>query len=109
MDSVSAWKTEIKLIRECTNWSKLLDYLSGHNSTKSSVKSPDKMNGNPFAAWMSENTTLSENSISKYSGVIGTISKEMYRKGTISKPFENMSLFELDIAIAHTLNDSDFI
>lgn len=67
------------------------------------------MNGNPFAAWMSENTTLSENSISKYSGVIGTISKEMYRKGTISKPFENMSLFELDIAIAHTLNDSDFI
>lgn len=109
MDSVSAWKTEIKLIRECTNWSKLLDYLSGHNSTKSSVKSPDKMNGNPFAAWMSENTTLSENSISKYSGAIGTISKEMYRKGTISKPFENMSLFELDIAIAHTLNDSDFI
>lgn len=67
------------------------------------------MNGNPFAAWMSENTTLSENSISKYSGAVGTISKEMYRKGTISKPFENMSLFELDIAISHTLNDSDFI
>ena len=58
---------------------------------------------------MSENTSLSENSISKYSGAVGTISKEMYQKGTISKPFENMSLFELDIAIASTMNDSDFI
>ena len=109
MDSVSAWKTEIKLIRECTDWSKMLDYLSGCDSTKSPAKPSNKMHSNPFSVWMSENTSLSENSISKYSGAVGTISKEMYQKGTISKPFEDMSLFELDIAIACTMNDSDFI
>ena len=109
MDQVSAWKTEIKLIRECADWSKMLDYLSGCDSSKSSARSPNNMNSNPFSVWMSENTSLSDNSISKYSRAVGTISKEMYRKGTISKTFENMSLFELDIAIAHTLNDSDFI
>ena len=34
MDSVSAWKTEIKLIRECTNWSKLLDCVGGQRDTQ---------------------------------------------------------------------------
>lgn len=63
----------------------------------------------PFAVWMSQNTKLSESSIGKYSGAVGTMSKEMYQKNTIQKPLEDMSPFELDLAIALILSDPDFV
>lgn len=64
---------------------------------------------NPFSDWLTQNTELSESSIKKYSSAVSTISKEMYQKGVIQKPLENMPPFELDIAIALTLGDPDFI
>ena len=67
-------------------------------------------NGNIFAFsdWLFKSTLLSTSSIKKYSGAVSTISKEMIAKGTISKPLETMSLFELDNAIFRTSADPDF-
>lgn len=64
---------------------------------------------NPFYDWLTQNTALSESSVSKYTGAVGTISKEMHEKGVIQKPLENMSPFELELAIALIINNSDFI
>ena len=102
------WKQELKLIRECSDWSKLQRYL-GLSSATSAPKQASVKVSNPFSDWLSQNTGLSESSVGKYSGAVGTISKEMYQKGTIQKPLENMSPFELDLAIALTMSDSDFI
>ena len=102
------WKQELKLIRECSDWSKLQRYLGLTAATPAPTHAPAKVS-NPFSDWLSQNTELSESSVGKYSGAVGTISKEMYQKGTIQKPLENMSPFELDLAIALTMGDSDFI
>lgn len=102
------WKQELKLIRECSDWSKLQHYLGLATADPAPTHTPVKV-CNPFSDWLSQNTDLSESSVGKYSGAVGTISKEMYTKGTIQKPLENMSPFELDLAIALTMSDSDFI
>ena len=44
---------------------------------------------------------LSECSVAAYTNAFGKILDEMQQKGTIRKPLENMSLFELDLAISH--------
>lgn len=109
MDPIAVWKKELRLIESCTDWSRLQKYLNGATA---SVQMPillDSEVSNPFADWLSQNTELSERSIDNYAGAVGTISKEMCQKGTISKPFENMSPFELDCAIAHTMSDPDFV
>ena len=62
-----------------------------------------------FSEWLSQNTNLSESSVGKYSGAIGTISKEMIQREVIPKPLENMTPFELDLAIALTMSNGDFI
>lgn len=108
MDPVQVWKQELKLIRECSDWSKLQRYLGLTPVVPIPTQSPAKVS-NPFSDWLSQNTELSESSVGKYSGAVGTISKEMHQKGTIQKPLENMSPFELDLAIALTMSDSDFI
>ena len=48
MDPILAWKTELKLIRECTDWSKLQRYLAG---TKIFEKGPVRSTktSNPFS------------------------------------------------------------
>ena len=102
------WKQELKLIRECSDWSKLQRYLGLATAIPAPTQASVKVS-NPFSDWLSQNTGLSESSVGKYSGAVGTISKEMYQKGTIQKPLENMSPFELDLAIALTMSDSDFI
>ncbi len=102
------WKHELKLIRECSDWSKLQRYLGLAATVPAPIQAPVKVS-NPFSDWLSQNTDLSESSVGKYSSAVGTISKEMYTKGTIQKPLENMSPFELDLAIALTMSDSDFI
>lgn len=102
------WKQELKLIRECSDWSKLQNYLGLSTVAPTPKQAPVKVSS-PFSDWLSQNTDLSESSVGKYSGAVGTISKEMYQKGTIQKPLENMSPFELDLAIALTMGDSDFI
>lgn len=64
---------------------------------------------NPFTDWLGKNTELSDSSITKYSGAVGTISKEMYAAGIISKPLYNMNSFELDIAIALVMKNESFV
>ena len=102
------WKQELKLIRECSDWSKLQHYLGLATADPAPTHTPVKVY-NPFSDWLSQNTDLSESSVGKYSGAVGTISKEMHQKGTIQKPLENMSPFELDLAIALTMSNPDFI
>lgn len=109
MDPIAVWKKELRLIEACSDWSRLQHYLTGSDATKPTSTLPTIQNSNPFFDWMALNTGLSESSIGKYSGAVGTISKEMYQKGTIQKPLENMSLFELDLAIALIMSDPDFV
>lgn len=103
------WKKELRLVEACSDWSKLQNYLDSTDTIMHISKLPLSKISNPFSDWLSQNTKLSESSIEKYSGAIRTISREMYQQGTIQKPFENMSPFELDLAIALTMNDPEFI
>ena len=108
MTPEAVWKLERRMIVECKEWSRLQNYLdSGIIATTPTITSP--LSNNPFFDWLSQNTELAGSSVGKYSGAVGTVSKEMYQKGIIQKPLENMSPFELDIAIALIMNDPDFI
>lgn len=109
MDPVDVWKKELRLIESCSDWSRLQNYLSGANIPNPVSVLPVTRTSKSFSDWLSQNTELSESSIDKYSGAVGTISREMCQKGTIQKPLENMSPFELDLAIALTISDPDFI
>lgn len=109
MDPIVVWKKELRLIESCSDWSRLQNYLNDMSTTNSVSVVPITRISNPFSNWLSQNTKLSESSIEKYYGAVGTISKAMCQKGTIQKPLENMSPFELDIAIALTMSDPDFI
>lgn len=109
MDPVAVWKKELRLIESCSDWSRLQNYLNSTDTVKHIPVLPVTKISNPFSDWLIQNTELSESSIGKYSGAVNTISKEMCQKGTIQKPFENMSMFELDLAIALTMSDPDFI
>lgn len=62
----------------------------------------------PFSGWLSQNIGLPENFIVAYTNAFGKISEEMHQKGTIRKPLENMSPFELDLAISLIISDTDF-
>lgn len=62
-----------------------------------------------FTVWLSENTNLSDSSVIKYVSAVRTVSNEMLDKHIISKPIQNMSTFELDIAISNILSHEDFI
>lgn len=64
---------------------------------------------NPFSLWLHQNTKLSESSINKYSGAISTISRKMHQNGIIKQPLENMSPFELDLAIALIMSNPGYI
>lgn len=109
MGPIAVWKNELRLIESCSDWSKLQKYLADTDTTKSTSTLLPIQNSTPFSDWMSQNTELSESSITKYSGAVGTVSKEMCLKGTIQKPLEDMSPFELDLAIALILSDPDFV
>lgn len=109
MDPITVWKKELRLIEACSDWSRLQNYLDATDAIMHLSEFPIAKISNPFSEWLSQNTELSESSIDKYSGAISTISREMCQKGTIQKSFENMSPFELDLAIALTMNDPDFI
>lgn len=106
---VEVWKEELDHIRQCQEWGRLRDYLDGVQ-----VEAPPKNTGtiisaNPFTEWMGRNTALSESSITKYYGAVGTVSREMLDLGIISKHLQNMNAFELDIAISAILNHPYFI
>jgi predicted restriction endonuclease len=62
-----------------------------------------------FAAWMKENSTLSDSSIYKYSRAVNTVSNDMIEKGIISESLLTMSNILLDRAIVVILKDADFI
>ena len=62
-----------------------------------------------FSAWMSKNTTLSDNSIYKYKRAVNTISNDMKECGVIHKSLFDMNQFELDIAINMIFQNHQFI
>ena len=64
---------------------------------------------NPFTEWLGQNSELSDSSISKYSGAVGTISKDMIAAGIIQKPLFNMNAYELDNAIESVMKSQSFI
>lgn len=64
---------------------------------------------NKFSEWMNEHTSLSESSIEKYTRAVNTISKDMLSAGIINNSLLNMSLSELDLAVALILVNPEFI
>lgn len=80
--------------------------LDSANSTV--VLLPNIYSSTPFPNWLAQNIRLPEGSIVAYSDAVGAISKKMHQKGTIRKPLENMSPFELDLAISLIISDADF-
>lgn len=109
MEPIAVWKQELKLIRECDNWNRLREYLDGVSGTTTHAFAAKHMESNPFANWLNQNTTLADSSISKYAGAVGTISREMLDRGVIQKPLENMTAFELEIALSVTMIDEEFV
>lgn len=108
----AAWKQELELIRQCEDWSPLRTYLSGNLKAPQfppKPRMPNLSESNPFTVWLSENTDLSDSSVIKYVSAVRTVSTEMLDKHIISKPIQNMSAFELDIAISNILGNEDFI
>ena len=80
--------------------------LDSANSTV--VLLPNIYSSTPFPNWLAQNIRLPESSIVAYTNAFGKISEEMHQKGTIRKPLENMSPFELDLAISLIISDTDF-
>ena len=78
------------------------------SANRSSALLSTTHSSNPFSDWLAQNIGFSESSIGTYSDAVGAISKEMHQKGTIQKPLETMSPFELDLAIFLIINDRDF-
>jgi len=109
MDPIAVWKQELKLIRECDNWDRLRKYLDGVKETSACTPTAKKTESNPFVKWLNQNTNLANSSISKYAGAVETISREMLERGVIQKPLENMTAFELEIALLVTMTDDEFI
>ena len=64
---------------------------------------------NKFSEWMNEHTSLSESSIEKYTSAVNTISNDMLSAGIINNSLLNMSLSELDLAVALILVNPKFI
>lgn len=64
---------------------------------------------NKFSEWMNEHTSLSESSIEKYTRAVNTISNDMLSAGIINNSLLNMSLSELDLAVALILVNPKFI
>ena len=64
---------------------------------------------NKFSEWMNEHTSLSESSIEKYTRAVNTISNDMLSAGIINNSLLNMSLSELDLAVALILVNPEFI
>lgn len=62
-----------------------------------------------FSIWMSENSTLSESSIYKYTRAVNTISNEMLDEHIIYKSLLSMNRIELDLAIIDILQNEQFI
>ena len=108
-DPVEVWREELDHIRKCQEWHRLRGYLDGATVEVSVKESGGATVTNLFAEWMGKNTTLSGSSIAKYYGAIGTISHDMFERGVIPKQLQNMTAFELDIAISTILNHSYFI
>lgn len=108
MDPIAVWKAELNQVRQCTEWSRLSDYLSGKSEVAPQIKAPAVKN-QPFYQWLSSTSKLAESSIGKYAGAVGTISRDMLSLGVIAKPLEDMSIFELDRAISSILNNTSFM
>ncbi len=63
---------------------------------------------NLFSIWMTENSTLSDNSIYKYTRAVNTISNEMLNLNIIQNSLFSMNIVDLDFAIYNILNDTNF-
>lgn len=63
---------------------------------------------NKFSGWMNEHTSLSESSIEKYTRAVNTVSKDMLSAGIIKDSLFNMTLTDLDLAVALILVNPEF-
>jgi hypothetical protein len=62
-----------------------------------------------FYEWMKFHSTLSDSTLEKYSRAVNTVSKDMLSIGVIKKSLLDMSLAELDYAVAVILHNKEFI
>lgn len=62
-----------------------------------------------FSEWMTRKTNLSANSVYKYALAVGTTSREAVDRHIIEKDLFDMSVEEIDIAVAAILADPVFI
>ena len=73
------------------------------------ARSSVPISSEPFYQWLVVNTVLSASSVEKYARAIRTISADMSNHSVISKPLQNMSSFEIDIAIPAIMGDPYFV
>lgn len=104
-----AWKQELNAIQNCTDWSLLVAQLTPVLNIPPEKQSDHPSDNNSFSAWLSVNTNLADSSIYKYSSAVRVISNEMLDRRIIAKPIQNMSVFELDIALSNILGNPEFI
>lgn len=64
---------------------------------------------NDFYDWMKSHNTLSESTLEKYTRAVSAVSNDMILAGVINKSLLEMSLTELDYAIAVILQNEQFI
>ena len=62
-----------------------------------------------FAAWMKENSSLSDSSVYKYSRAVNTVSNDMLERGVISESLLEMPSLILDRAVSDILQDDAFV
>ena len=62
-----------------------------------------------FAAWMKENSSLSDSSVYKYSRAVNTVSSDMLERGVISESLLEMPSLILDRAVSDILRDDAFV
>ena len=62
-----------------------------------------------FAAWMKENSSLSDSSVYKYSRAVNTVSSDMLERGVISESLLEMPSLILDRAVSDILKDDAFV
>ena len=62
-----------------------------------------------FSKWLISTSSLSENSVYKYTHAVKTISDEMLSERVLDKPLADMELYEVDLAIAIIFHTPSFV
>ena len=62
-----------------------------------------------FSKWLISTSSLSDNSVYKYTHAVKTISDEMLSERVLDKPLADMELYEVDLAIAIIFHTPSFV